>query len=609
MMPRASHRGSALFLGVCAAVLIVFTGAAQQSPAGAGGSPRSSSWRQIVTPDLIVAGNAPTSELKRILGELTRFRDTLARLFTSAAVTSPVPTRVVVLRDFNEFRRFQPRDSRGRPQANVGGYFSRGADVNSIVMPGSRGESSLQTIFHEYTHYFMMRNVHMQIPGWLNEGLADFYSTFRADYQGRTLIGAVPEYRARTFRGATFVPLRDIVSPRDLESMWRWERQIAMYYAESWALVHYIMVERKHPVPNPLATYLTAFARTGNQDSAFKEAFGTDVDGMDKELREYVRRFSLSAMVLDIQTDRKIPEEAEPMSEADVNALEGRLLLEQEAYDEAERELAAALKQEPAHAGAQMSLARLRLNQDREDEAIAALQQVVASRPSDGPALYYLGTALERAWRYEEAVAAFTKAIGLMPRNPAPWTGLSSAALGLQRDAQASAAIQNALQIEWSPSYYWTQGLHALRLGRDDVAATSIAKYLEMRGTGEDQSVYPLFVRAVAASRAGRTAEAEAALALAEQGDTNQKWTVSVLRFLQGRLDETQFLRAAGDIGEQTEARTYVGFKLATAGRGDDAAAHFKWVVERGAKNYLEYELARNELNRLKYRNRPVPVP
>ena len=184
-----------LFLRLCTAVLMISAAAAaQQTPGDGGGSPRSSSWRQIVTPDLIVVGNAPTGELKRILSELTRFRDTLARMFPDAAVTSPVPTRVVVLRDYDEFRRFQPRDSRGRPQANVGGYFSRGADVNSIVLPASRGESSLETIFHEYTHYFVSRNVRAQIPGWLNEGLADFYSTFRGDFRGKTLIGAIPQY-------------------------------------------------------------------------------------------------------------------------------------------------------------------------------------------------------------------------------------------------------------------------------------------------------------------------------------------------------------------------------------------------------------------------------
>jgi hypothetical protein len=121
--------------------------------------------------------------------------------------------------------------------------------------------------------------------------------------------------------------------------------------------------------------------------------------------------------------------------------------------------------------------------------------------------------------------------------------------------------------------------------------------------------VYPLFIRALAARRAGRPADADAVLAIAEQAEPPQEWTRSVLRYLQGRLDDAQLLRAAGDLGEQSEARTYVGFRLAAAGREDEAVAHFRWVADRGAKTYLEYELARNELNRLKYRNRPAPPP
>jgi hypothetical protein len=159
------------------------------------------------------------------------------------------------------------------------------------------------------------------------------------------------------------------------------------------------------------------------------------------------------------------------------------------------------------------------------------------------------------------------------------------------------------MNVEWSPSYYWSQGIEALRLGRADLAAASLSTFLELRGMGEDQSVYPLFVRALAARRAGRPAEADAALMIAEKANPPQEWTRTVLRYLQGRLDDARFLREAGDIGEQTEARTYTGFRLALEGRDDEAVAHFRWVAERGAKTYLEYELARNELNRLKYRN------
>ena len=40
-----------------------------------------------------------------------------------------------------------------------------------------------------------------------------------------------------------------------------------------------------------------------------------------------------------------------------------------------------------------------------------------------------------------------------------------------------------------------------------------------------------------------------------------------MLRHFQGRIDDAPFMRAAGDIGEQTEAHTYIGFKAALDGK------------------------------------------
>lgn len=590
---------SFLITGVLAAAGSIVISA--QSSAIAEGQARSSSWRQITAPGLIVSGNAPSADLKRTLQELARFRAAFAQLIPSATLGSPVPTQVVVLRDQQAFERFQPRDASGNRRSNVGGYFTRRPDSNFIVFGTSNEAVARLTIFHEYTHYITSRNVRTAVPMWLNEGLAEFYSTFRGDYRGQTLIGAPPGHRVRLLRESTYVPLREIVSPRDIAETWRWPTRISMFYAESWALVHYIVVERKNPVAKPLGTYITSLARTGDHDAAFKEAFGTDVEGMDRELRDYVRRVSFKALTFDVQADAHETGTELAMLESDVDALEGRLLLEVGATGDAERELTGIVRQHPEHAAAQTALARLRLEQGREDEGIAALQKVVSAEPDNGAAHYYLASALNQAWRHEEASAAFSRAIKLMPGNPAPWLGLNGTALALKRDAQAKVALQNALQLEWSPSYYWTQAFHALRLGRNDVASDSLATFVSLRGTGEDFSVYPMFVHAIAAWRAGRPSEADAALALAEKGDTSEEWTLTVLRFLQGRLDHDEFLRKAGSVGEQTEARTYLGFKLSIAGRADEALSHFRWVAERGAKNYLEYGLVKNELNRLKY--------
>jgi len=201
-------------------------------------------------------------------------------------------------------------------------------------------------------------------------------------------------------------------------------------------------------------------------------------------LRTYVGRVVLNGMLFDVQAEKQAASQVRQISEADVNALEGRLLLQAGALEDAERELTQAVKQQPTHAAAQIGLALLRLAQDREDDAIAGLQQVVAANQADAAAHYFLGVSLERAWRHEEAIAAFTKATNLAPRNPSFWSGLNSAALGLARDAQAAAALGVAMQLEWSPGYYWGQGFQALRLGRDDLAAKSIVTYLELRGIG-----------------------------------------------------------------------------------------------------------------------------
>lgn len=579
-----------------------------QSGSAKPAAPRRSSWRQIVTPDFVVVGDASTSDLKRTLTELTRFRNTLTQLFPNAVTASAVPTYVVVFGNYEAFQRFVPRDSRGKRQQNVGGYFSRTADANLIVLPVSFQSGDMQTVFHEYTHAFIARNVHTPVPTWLNEGLADFFSTFRGDFRGKTLVGAPSASRVAALKSYPFVPLRDIVSPSDLESRWRSGRQIGMFYAESWALVHLIMAGRPASSSSPINVYLTTLARTSDQDAAFRAAFGTDVDGMDRELRSYIQRFLLNGLLYDIQADTHAVNDARPISEADRNALEGRLLLEMRDFEGAERELTQALREQPTHAGASIALARLCLEQDREDEAIATLQNIAATDNADASAQYHLGEALSRAWRHDEALVAFSKAVRQEPRNPFYWVGLANSATARRRDTQARGALQTALQTEWSPSYYWQQAIDALRVGRDDVVITSLATYMDLAGIDEEKSVYPLFLRAIAAWRSGRPSDAETALALAEKAEVPKEWTRTVLRYLQNRMDEQQFLRAAHDPGEQTEAHTYIGFKYSVTGHSEEALTHFRWVAEHGSRNYTEYQLAKDELNRLKYRQSASPV-
>jgi hypothetical protein len=177
------------------------------------------------------------------------------------------------------------------------------------------------------------------VPLWLEEGLAEFYATFRPDFGDGSLLGAAPPERIRTLKQEPYVPLRNLVSTRKIGQILRSARS-SVFYAEAWALVHYITMERENPVRAPLTVYLTTLAATDSQDEAFKAAFGIDVDGMDRELRTYARYFSFRTKVVPKPATPRI-DQVEPIPQAEATQVEDALVDGREIPNEYEPDLPA----------------------------------------------------------------------------------------------------------------------------------------------------------------------------------------------------------------------------------------------------------------------------
>ncbi len=77
----------------------------------------------------------------------------------------------------------------------LGGYFFSSDDMNIVAFADGKRDEVLRTIFHEYVH-LVIDNVSDGMPLWLNEGLAEYYSTFLVDAAGSgALIGrAIPAH-------------------------------------------------------------------------------------------------------------------------------------------------------------------------------------------------------------------------------------------------------------------------------------------------------------------------------------------------------------------------------------------------------------------------------
>lgn len=235
----------------------------------------SKDWKRIATTDVTVVGNASEGEMRTALKQIEDFRAGLLALFPSMKLTSRLATTMVVLRDFDSFRNFQPRDERGRRRENVGGYFARTPQANYMVL-GAYGdrEATLQTVFHEYTHYVMQQNFGT-LPTWLNEGVADFCSTFRSDYKnGQALIGLAPRSRLATIRERGLMPIKRILTNDGSAALLRDPNGMLTFYAESWALVHYVQLGNDGKRRGQIGAYLKAIDQGVPIEQAFNGAFG-----------------------------------------------------------------------------------------------------------------------------------------------------------------------------------------------------------------------------------------------------------------------------------------------------------------------------------------------
>jgi tetratricopeptide (TPR) repeat protein len=585
-------------------VFLSFLLVCSASALDAGAASLSKDWKRLDSEHFIGVGNASERDLRRALSELEGFRSALAMLFPRIRLTSDVPTELVLFKNTSTFARFAPRNEKGKRLQDIAGYFLTLPSANFFVLSARDDEMSLEVAYHEFAHYVLHRNVH-GLPAWLNEGLSDFYSTFETNHKdGRFLIGRAPVWRIQTLRSEPLLPLRQIITPEGSARLFAKRDRIQMFYAESWAFVHFITFGDNGRRRGQLSAYIGALTSGRSTEEAFQTAFGGTFDELESQLRRYLARGQMPAMLIDPQTSAlstaQIDKPAEPLTVAAAEAIQGSLLVSVGAFEDADRRLAAALADDSRDLQARVWQGALRLHQERYDDALGLFQAAATEAPSDFAAQYFLGLALRQVGRYEDALQADSRATTLNPQSPISWYELSLAALALSRDSQADAAFTQVRRIDSDESWIQIRAYAALPLGRPDMAARDALDYIRERGWGDDSAPYCAFLAAISYRRLGRSADADATLTQAAAVVDPKSWTANVLAFLQGKLDSAQFLARADETGERTEAHTYIGFRDLEAGRTKEALEHFQWVKDGGSRNYVEYPLALGELRRLK---------
>jgi signal recognition particle receptor subunit beta len=173
----------------------------------------------------------------------------------------------------------------GAPGRSAGVYIpSRGASF----FYRSAGTYSFPTLLHEITHQLNDKVLGgLSVSGWFEEGIAEYFGAGSLSKGGKRIkLGRVDPYRLRAFQAATrgtgrqeFIPLEKFLALGHVQLT-------GQYYAEAWALVHYLL--EGHGIGRFV---LFDFIRSGIEERRGQ--------GKVRELEEVLRSYGISLRALE----------------------------------------------------------------------------------------------------------------------------------------------------------------------------------------------------------------------------------------------------------------------------------------------------------------------
>lgn len=559
-------------------------------------------WIKVTSKNFTLIGNTDESEIRKVATRLELFREVFAQLFPNTRLNSSIPTTVLIFQTDSSYKPFKPKRD-GKTQENIAGYFLTSTDLNYITLKTElQGLDPFHVIFHEYVH-FLVNNNFSKIPLWLNEGLAEYYSTFQATDNNRKIRLGIPiEWHLEALQSRGLLSLKTLLEVDERSPYYNESSKAGIFYAESWAFIHYLMLEDNMARRPQLVRFLSRLNSGISLDTNFRQSFQADYASMELELNAYIKRFRFP--VVDLTVEKPLDYEKEMqsvrVSEAEVQYRLGDLLLHMRRYDEAESYLQKALALDPKFADGLVAMGVLRFRQQNYTDAKKLFQQAIEADANNPLAQYQYANSLWQEGQLEKALESYKQAARLKPELAYLHRQLGFAYTEMGRDAEAVESYTQALRLEpRSTEIYFRRSYINLRIGRGNYAAADALSYLSLNGWRENQSPYMALVAYAGCKRERRGADADRVLADALAKCDSSAWPYPILRSLKGELSSEQLLAGAKDNGQLTEAHAFLGLDLAAAGKRDEAVAHLRWVRENGNKSFLEYPLALAELARL----------
>jgi tetratricopeptide (TPR) repeat protein len=345
-------------------------------------------WLEVRSQRFTVVTNANEKTGRRIADQFERMRSVFHVAFPHVSIDKGAPIVVLAIKDEKDFRALEPEAYLAKGQLKLGGLFLRAPDKNYVLMRvDAEGQHPYAVVYHEYTH-FLLSKAEEWIPLWLNEGLAEFYENTDIHEKDVALGEPSPE-NLNWLRQNRLLPLNTLFTVDTSSPYYHEENKGSIFYAESWALTHYLEMKDYQDKTHRLSDYAEFLIQKVDAVTAATRAFG-DLKQLQSNLENYIRqgRFTYLKMMASTEVD-DAAFKVRSLTDTQADAARADFLAYNQRVADARRLLDHVLQEDPKNVSAHETMGYLEFRAGHMDDARKWYEQAVKLDSQSYIAHYY----------------------------------------------------------------------------------------------------------------------------------------------------------------------------------------------------------------------------
>jgi Tfp pilus assembly protein PilF len=309
-------------------------------------------WVEVSSPHFTVITDSNEKQGRHVLDQFERMRWMFHELFPKANVDPVLPITVIATKNQKGFQLLEPAAYLAKGQLQLNGLFVKTPDRNYILVRlDTQDEHPFASIYHEYTHLQFSYALEW-MPLWLNEGFAKFFQNTEIRNK-EALVGQPDTDDILYLRQNKLLPIANLLNVDASSPYYHEEQKGTIFYAESWALTHYLEMTDREKGTHQITTYLSLVRQHEDPVRAGEKAFG-DLKQLQSSLEVYIRASSYRQFVLSSAAAPldEASYKSRVLAQTEADAVRADFLVYVKRTQDARAFLAAVLKADPNNAQA-----------------------------------------------------------------------------------------------------------------------------------------------------------------------------------------------------------------------------------------------------------------